>query len=144
MKKSPRSSFVGFTLIELMLVVAIIGLLAAIAIPKFADLVTKSKEASMRGKLNSLRSALSIYYCDMEGVHGGQYIWYLTIGGKYLDEIPIGSIPTVPAHPPTRASQIPINADWVLGNTWAWSFSSGHVTVNCTHTDTRGSVWSLY
>ena len=137
MKKSPRPSFVGFTLIELMLVVAIIGLLAAIAIPKFADLVTKSKEASMRGKLNSLRSALSIYYCDMEGVHGGQYIWYLTIGGKYLDEIPIGSIPTVPSHPPTRASQIPLYSDWALGKTLVRSISFGPVLLNCNQPDTR-------
>ncbi|HND63455.1 MAG TPA: prepilin-type N-terminal cleavage/methylation domain-containing protein, partial [Elusimicrobiota bacterium] len=57
----------GFTLIELMLVVAIIGLLAAIAIPKFANLVVKAKEASVRGKIGSVRSAMSIYYADNEG-----------------------------------------------------------------------------
>ncbi|HND64395.1 MAG TPA: prepilin-type N-terminal cleavage/methylation domain-containing protein, partial [Elusimicrobiota bacterium] len=57
----------GFTLIELMLVVAIIGLLAAIAVPKFANLVIKAKEASTRGKLGTVRSALSIYYADNEG-----------------------------------------------------------------------------
>src|SRR5262245_31914786 len=58
----------GFTLIELMLVVAIIGLLAAIAIPKFANLVDKAKEAKIKGTLGSVRSAMSIYYADNEGI----------------------------------------------------------------------------
>ncbi|MBK7546276.1 MAG: prepilin-type N-terminal cleavage/methylation domain-containing protein [Elusimicrobia bacterium] len=57
----------GFTLIELMLVVAIIGLLASIAIPKFGKLIIRSKEAAVKGKLGSLRSAISIYYAENEG-----------------------------------------------------------------------------
>ncbi len=59
----------GFTLIELMLVVAILALLAAIAIPKFADMVDKAREARMKGNLGTLRSALSIYYADNEGLY---------------------------------------------------------------------------
>ena len=65
MKPSDRG---GFTLIELMIVVAIIGLLAAIALPKFANLVTKAREATIKGKLGSLRSALSLYYADTAGL----------------------------------------------------------------------------
>ncbi|MDO8734379.1 MAG: type II secretion system protein, partial [Elusimicrobiota bacterium] len=59
----------GFTLIELMIVVAIIGILAAIAIPKFADLIKKSKEGSTKGSLGAIRSALTIYYGEQEGVY---------------------------------------------------------------------------
>ncbi|MDD5688057.1 MAG: prepilin-type N-terminal cleavage/methylation domain-containing protein [Elusimicrobia bacterium] len=59
----------GFTLIELMIVVAIIGILAAIAIPKFADLIRKSKEGATKGSLGALRSALTIYYGEMEGTY---------------------------------------------------------------------------
>ena len=58
----------GFTLIELMIVVAIIGVLAAVAIPKFADLIRKANEAACKGQLGAVRSALSIYYGNMEGV----------------------------------------------------------------------------
>ena len=59
----------GFTLIELMIVVAIIGILAAIAIPKFADLIKKSKEGATKGSLGALRSALTIYYGEQEGIY---------------------------------------------------------------------------
>ena len=59
----------GFTLIELMIVVAIIGILAAIAIPKFADLIKKSKEGATKGSLGALRSAMTIYYGEQEGTY---------------------------------------------------------------------------
>ena len=59
----------GFTLIELMIVVAIIGTLSAIAVPKFASLVRKSQDGATKGNLGRLRSAMSIYYSDMEGYY---------------------------------------------------------------------------
>lgn len=93
----------GFTLIELMLVVAIIGLLAAIAVPKFANLVIKAKEASTRGKLGSVRSAMGIYYADNEG-----HFPYIdenlqdnlsrSLVPIYLASIPALEIPSVPEH----------------------------------------------
>ena len=62
-----RNAQRGFTLIELMIVVAIIGILAAIAIPKFAELIRKSNEGATRGNFGAIKSALSIYYGDNEG-----------------------------------------------------------------------------
>src|SRR5579864_1555923 len=83
----------GFTLIELMIVVAIIGILAAIAIPQFANLVAKSQEGATKGNLGTLRSALSIYYGDMEGWYPTDALTTLTTSGKYLQSIGGANLP---------------------------------------------------
>ena len=151
MKKSK-----GFTLIELMIVVAIIGILSAIAIPKFADLIRKSSEGATKGNLGAIRSAMSIYYGEIEG-------WYpvsdpgpiLTMeNGKYLKEIPASYEP--PYHSKLVTFDLTMSSSGGEGTTapGGWSYQEdrtlttgkpwGDVWVNCTHTDSKGSQWSLY
>ncbi|HGS5688746.1 TPA: pilin [Vibrio cholerae] len=54
----------GFTLIELMIVVAIIGVLAAIAIPAYKDYVTKSEASSALATLKALQTPAELLYQD--------------------------------------------------------------------------------
>ncbi|MEZ4456405.1 MAG: prepilin-type N-terminal cleavage/methylation domain-containing protein [Gemmatimonadales bacterium] len=54
----------GFTLIELLIVVVIIGILAAIAIPKFAATKDKSKLAAVRSDVRNIMTAQEAYWAD--------------------------------------------------------------------------------
>ncbi|MBI4423826.1 MAG: type II secretion system protein [Elusimicrobia bacterium] len=137
----------AFTLIELMIVVAIIGILAAIAIPKFADLVRKSREGSTRGNLGRLKSAMGIYYSDLEGQFPVS-LNALTIDGKYLTAIPKAKLPNY--HNDSQRSIVG-SAYEDLTDDGGWAYVNlpdnegfGEIYVNCTHTDTKGSSWASY
>jgi prepilin-type N-terminal cleavage/methylation domain-containing protein len=66
-----RRNTKGFTLIELLIVVVIIGILAAIAIPKFANTKEKAYIASMKADLRNLVTAQEAYFSDNNSQYAG-------------------------------------------------------------------------
>jgi prepilin-type N-terminal cleavage/methylation domain-containing protein len=137
----------GFTLIELMIVVAIIGILAAIATPKFAELVTRSREGRTKNHLAALRSGLAVYYSDNQ-IYPADPSTALVDGQKYLSSIPDAEVPPVkaqnnPGH--TAGATIGFAIDDGSTGNWAYLVRTDQdiqMVVNCTHTDTRGVIWS--
>ena len=89
----------GFTLIELMIVMAIIGLLSTIAIPIYLRAVQRAKEAVPREDLHTIRSAIDSYTVDKEKAPQG------------LDDlVQAGYLKSIPKDPITNASDT-----WITG-----------------------------
>lgn len=65
----------GFTLIELMIVVAIIGILAAIAIPQYQDYITRAKLAKVAASFAPIKLALAEYAQNNAGDVSGANSW---------------------------------------------------------------------
>jgi len=54
----------GFTLIELVMVIVILGILSAVAIPKYVDMQDEARSATAKGVIGTVRSAIAIQYAN--------------------------------------------------------------------------------
>jgi general secretion pathway protein G len=102
----------GFTLVELILVIIIIGILAAIIVPKFAGQTDKAKLATTKANINSLRSAVRLWQSDNDG----------TLPSALSDLVPnyIRAIPEEAVTPSTDVvSSLDGNGGWVYNSTRA-------------------------
>ena len=70
----------GFTLIELMIVVAIIGILAAVAIPQYQDYTVKAKLSKVSGFAEPIKTALALYNQEQGGFPINDATPWTTIG----------------------------------------------------------------
>jgi type IV pilus assembly protein PilA len=76
----------GFTLIELMIVVAIVGVLAAIALPVYQDYIARSQVSEAIAGAGAVKTSISEYYAS-QGTFPPQDRFADTLGGRYTEVI---------------------------------------------------------
>lgn len=68
--KSLKSSK-GFTLIEIIAVLVILGILAAVAVPKYIDMAGEAKRAAAKGQIAEMKSVLNLAYAKLTLINNG-------------------------------------------------------------------------
>ncbi len=71
----PRRPTRGFTLVELLIVVVILAILAAVVIPQFENTSASAKEAALVSNLQTIRQAVSLYRVQHNEIYPGQTDW---------------------------------------------------------------------
>jgi type IV pilus assembly protein PilA len=122
----------GFTLVELLVVMLILGLLAAIAIPAFFNQRNKAKDASAKEAARTAETAMETFATD----NGGSYAAATPAALQNIESTLNGATLTVPVH---NANDYKVTVQSTTGNMFSITRNANGTTVlSCTPANTDG------
>jgi general secretion pathway protein G len=140
----------GFTLIELVVVVMIIGIIAAIVAPKMVSLTGTATDNAARQTLTVLRSAIDTYGSQNNGSFpSGTSTAVQTALLPYLrtgtfPKCPVGAAANNGITVVTAGTELSGNADASPTNGWKYDSTSGEIIINSNTNDHAGVEYSTY
>ena len=111
----------GFTLIELVIVIVILGILASVAIPKYEDMREQARVATLKGQLGSIRSAIAIQYA--RNALNGSATFPVLDGTIFADG-------RVPKEPVNNLNTVKVTAGIDNAGGWQYNATTGVVKAN--------------